>query len=246
MDRSLYVAMTGATQILRAQDAVSHNLANASTVGFRAELDAFQSLPVQGPGEATRINAVARGTGADPSQGSITSTGGPLDVAVQGSGWIAVQAPDGSEGYTRAGDLKLTAEGVLTDARGNPVLGNGGPISLPDSAQVRIGDDGTISTVPLGEGPATVAALDRLRLVNPDPAQLVQGADGLMHLAGGGSADPDPAVRVTAGALEGSNVNASSELVRMIALSRQYDMQIKSIKAAEDNASSASKLLQSN
>ena len=108
------------------------------------------------------------------------------------------------------------------------------------------GDDGTISTVPLGEGPATVAALDRLRLVNPDPTQLVQGGDGLMHLAGGGNADPDPGVRVTSGALENSNVNASSELVRMIALSRQYDMQIKSIKAAEDNASSASKLLQSN
>lgn len=246
MDHSLYVAMTGATQIMRAQEAVSHNLANASTVGFRAELTAFQSLPVQGPGQATRINAVAQGVGVDTTPGSITTTGRSLDVAVQGSGWIAVQAPDGSEGYTRAGDLQLTPDGLLTDANGHPVLGNGGPISLPPSAQLRIGEDGTISSVPIGEGPATVAALDRIRLVSPDPTQLVQGGDGLMHLAGGATAAPDPTVRVTAGALENSNVNASSELVKMIALSRQYDMQIKSIKAAEDNAASASKLLQSN
>jgi flagellar basal-body rod protein FlgF len=246
MDRSLYIAMTGATQILRAQEAVSHNLANASTVGFRSELTAFQSLPVQGPGEATRINAVAHGVGVDTTQGTVTSTGRTLDVAVQGDGWIAVQAPDGSEGYTRAGDLQLTADGLLTDANGNPVLGNGGPITLPPSVQLRVGNDGTISSVPLGEGPATVAALERIRLVNPDTTQLVQGGDGLMHMADGSNAPTDPNVRLTSGALENSNVNASSELVKMIALSRQYDMQIKSIKASEDNASSASKLLQSN
>lgn len=246
MDRSLYIAMTGATQIMRAQEAVSHNLANASTVGFRSELTAFQSLPVQGPGEATRINAVAHGVGVDTTQGTVTSTGRALDVAVQGNGWIAVQAPDGSEGYTRAGDLQLTADGLLTDSAGNPVLGNGGPITLPPSVQLRVGNDGTISSVPLGEGPATVAALERIRLVNPDPTQLVQGGDGLMHMADGSTATPDATVRLTSGALENSNVNASSELVKMIALSRQYDMQIKSIKAAEDNAASASKLLQSN
>lgn len=246
MDRSLYIAMTGATQILRAQEAVSHNLANASTVGFRSELTAFQSLPVQGPGEATRINAVAHGVGVDTTQGTVTNTGRTLDVAVQGDGWIAVQAPDGSEGYTRAGDLQLTADGLLTDANGNPVLGNGGPITLPPSVQLRVGNDGTISSVPLGEGPATVAALERIRLVNPDTTQLVQGGDGLMHMADGSTAPTDPTVRLTSGALENSNVNASSELVKMIALSRQYDMQIKSIKASEDNASSASKLLQSN
>lgn len=246
MDRSLYVAMTGATQIMRAQEAVSNNLANASTVGFKSELSAFQSLPVQGAGLPTRINAVAQGIGEDFAQGSSISTGRPLDVAVNGSGWIAVQAPDGSEGYTRAGDLQLTADGRLTDAAGNPVIGNSGPISLPDSAHITIGEDGTISTVPIGAAPTAAAALDRLRLVNPAASQLVQGADGLMHMANGGQAAVDAGVRVTSGALEGSNVNASTELVRMIALSRQYDMQIKSIKSAEDNAESATKLLQSN
>ena len=246
MDRSLYLAMTGATQIMRAQEAVSNNLANASTVGFKSELSAFQSLPVQGAGLPTRVNAVAVGIGQDPSQGSMTSTGRSLDVALNGPGWIAVQSPDGSEGYTRAGELQLTADGQLTDAKGNPVMGASGPISLGDSQDIKIGEDGTISAVSAGSAPNTVAALGQLKLVNPDPTQMTEGSDGLMHMNNGAQADIDPNVRVTGGALEASNVNASAELVKMIALSRQYDMQIKSIKGAEDNAAASTKLLQSN
>jgi flagellar basal-body rod protein FlgF len=244
MDRSVYVAMTGASQIMRAQDAVSHNLANATTVGFKSELTAFNSVPVVGDGLATRINAVAKGIGQDFSQGSMQQTGRSLDVAVRGNGWIAVQSPDGGEGYTRAGDLQLTQDGLLTDSRGNAVLGNGGPITVPDSAEISIGEDGTISTVPLGQGPSTVATVDRLRLVNPGNALLVQGGDGLMHMNDGSQAAPDPDVKVTSGALEGSNVNGSQELVRMISLSRQYEMQVKSLKTAEDDADASTKLLQ--
>jgi flagellar basal-body rod protein FlgF len=244
MDRSVYIAMTGATQTMRAQDAVSHNLANASTVGFKSELSAFQSVPVLGPGQATRINAVAEGVGEDQSQGVPLQTGRSLDIAVRGSGWIAVQAPDGTEGYTRAGDLQLTADGTLTDARGNPVMGNGGPINLPQSSQISIGNDGTISTVPLGQGPNTVAAVAQIKLVNPDATQLSKGNDGLLHLAGGGQADLDPTVRLNTGALEGSNVNPSSELVKMISLSRQYELQVRSIKTAEDDSDASTKLLQ--
>lgn len=244
MDRSVYVAMTGATQIMRAQDAVSHNLANASTVGFKSELNAFQSVPVLGQGLGTRINAVAQGIGQDVAQGTISTTGRSLDVSVQGSGWIAVQTPDGNEGYTRAGDLQLTADGGLTDSRGNQVLGNSGPINLPDAAQISIGNDGTVSTVPLGQGPDSVATVDRIRLVNPDPSQMQLGNDGLMHMNDGTQAPADADVRLSSGTLEGSNVNPSAELVKMISLSRQYDMQVKSIRTSEDNADSAKQLLQ--
>jgi flagellar basal-body rod protein FlgF len=246
MDRSVYVAMTGATQIMRAQDAVSHNLANATTVGFKSQLSAFTSIPVLGDGQASRINAVARGLGQDPSQGPLQSTGRSLDVAVRGDGWMAVQSPDGSEGYTRAGDLQLTSAGLLTDSRGNPVLGNGGPVNIPDSAKIKIGDDGTISTVPLGQGPETEAAVDRIRLVNPGNAQMIQGDDGLMHMADGSQAPADETVLLSSETLEGSNVNSSAELVHMISLSRQYEMQIKSIKTAEDDADSSIKLLSAN
>ena len=244
MDRSIYVAMTGATQTMRAQDAVSYNLANASTTAFKSELTAFQSVPVLGPGAATRINAVAEGIGQDQTQGAIQSTGRALDVAVNGPGWIAVQAADGSEAYTRAGDLKLGADGSLTDARGNPVMGSSGPISIPQSSSISIGKDGTISIVPMGQGPDTVAAVGQIKLVDPDPAQLHEGSDGLMHMDDGGSAQADPTVRLVSGALEGSNVNASTELATMISLSRQYELQVRSIKTAEDDADDSSKLLQ--
>jgi flagellar basal-body rod protein FlgF len=229
---------------MRAQDAVSHDLANASTVGFKSELSAFQSMPVLGAGAATRINAVAQGVGKDYSQGAIQQTGRPLDVAVQGPGWIAVQAADGSEAYTRAGNLQLGSDGSLTDGRGNPVMGSGGPINVPDSAQISVGNDGTISTVPMGESPNTIAAVGQIKLVNPDPTQLTEGTDGLMHLADGSQADADPSVTLAPGALEASNVNPSSELVKMISLSRQYEMQVRSIKTAEDDSDDSMKLLQ--
>lgn len=244
MDRSLYVAMTGATQIMRAQAEVSHNLANASTTGFKAELSAFRALPVLGEGLPTRINAVDRGTGYDFSPGTLTTTGRDLDVAVQGPGWIAVQSPDGSEGYTRAGNLQITPDGVLTDARGDPVLGDGGPISVPPASHISIGADGTVSVVPLGEGPDTMASIGRIRLVNPPVDQLQQGSDGLMHLQDGSDAPPDASVRLASGVLEGSNVDPSTALVKMIELSRQFDMQMQSIHTADQNAQAASQLLQ--
>ncbi|MGS0999709.1 flagellar basal-body rod protein FlgF [Rhodanobacter sp. UC4451_H18] len=244
MDRSLYVAMTGATQMMRAQSEVAHNLANADTVGFKAQLSAFQPLTVQGPGMATRINGVAHGLGVDLRPGSQMETGRELDVAVQGTGWIAVQGADGSEGYTRAGELRLTPDGLLTDARGNLVLGEGGPISVPQSSQMSIGADGTVSVVPMGQSPETIAAVGRIKLVNPPADELSLGSDGLMHLADGATAQADPAVGLKSGVLESSNVDPSQTLVQMIQLSRQYELQIRSIKSADENAQSASRLLQ--
>lgn len=244
MDRSMYVAMTGATQTMRAQAEVAHNLANADTVGFKAQMSAFQPLTVQGPGLATRVNGVAFGEGVDLRQGGQIDTGRTLDIAVQGNGWIAVQGADGTEGYTRAGDLRLTADGMLTDARGDLVLGDGGPISVPQSTQVSIGSDGTISAIPMGQTPNTVSAVGRIKLVNPPPGDLSMGTDGLMHLAGGATANADPAVSIKSGALESSNVNPSKMLVQMIELSRQYELQVRGLKGADENAQAATKLLQ--
>jgi len=244
MDHSLYVAMSGATQMMRAQAEVANNLANADTVGFKAQMSAFQPLPVQGPGLPTRINGVAQGMGMDLREGGQIATGRDMDVAVQGRGWIAVQAADGSEGYTRAGALQLTAEGLLTDTRGNPVLGDGGPITVPQSGHMNIGADGTISVVPAGQTPNTVAAVGRIKLVNPPQGALSMGSDGLMHMAGGGAAPVDPAVTLKSGTLESSNVNPSEMMVQMIQLSRQYELQIKAIKSADDNDQASSRLLQ--
>lgn len=244
MDRSLYVAMTGAGQTLAAQSSVAHNLANANTTGFKAEMAAFRSVAVLGPGQQTRINAVSQGLGADFSPGAEMATGRDLDVAVRGAGWIAVQAPDGSEAYTRAGDLTIDSEGVLTTSSGHPVLGDGGPITLPPYSKLDIGSDGSIALVPLGQGATTVSSAGTIKLVNPDPSSLERGPDGLMRTRDGSTPDTDASVKLAAGALEASNVNPSVSLVRMIELSRQFEMQMQGVKNADENAQAATRLLQ--
>ncbi len=244
MDRSLYVAMTGATQTMRAQTEVSHNLANASTAGFKASIAAFKSVPVLGDGMPTRINAVSQGLGSDFTPGLMMSTGRELDVAVQGSGWFAVQAPDGGEAYTRAGDLRIEESGLLTTANGHPVLGEAGPITVPPYAKLDIGSDGSVVVVPQGQSAATVAAVGKLKLVNPDVSTLEADGTNLMRLRDGGTADADPAVRVAGGMLESSNVNPSEMLVKMISLSRQFELQVQGIRNADQNAQAATRLLQ--
>ena len=243
MDRSLYVGMTGASQILQAQAVQAQNLANVSTAGFRADLYAFQATPIAGPGFATRVNAVAQNSGFSSATGALSQTGSPLDVAVRGDGWLAVQAKDGSEAYTRAGDMHLTPDGLLVTATGLPVLGDGGPISVPPSDNVIVGTDGTITVIPQGVGPKGAGPVGRLKLVNPPTAQLVKGPDGLMRLRDGTTAPSDSKVQVESGTLESSNVNAPRALVEMIELSRLFDMQTRLMNSTDQNEQAAQKLL---
>lgn len=243
MDRMLYVAMTGATETMRAQTVNNHNLANASTTGFRADLAAFQAREVTGAGFATRAYATMGSTGFDDRQGTMMSTGRALDVAVQGSGFIAVQGPDGREGYTRAGDLRIDASGQLLTGTGLPVLGDGGPIAVPPHSSVFIGGDGTVSIVPLGEGPETRAEVGRIKLVNPASGDLVRDADGLFRLRAGGDAPADAQVRLASGVLEGSNVNIADAMVNMIELARRFDLQVKAMRTAEENGAASARLL---
>src|ERR1700722_11695592 len=167
MDRLVYVAMSGAKESLRAQTANNYNLANSSTVGFRADLSAFQAQQVQGAGLPSRAYATSSSTGWDASGGTVQQTGRNLDVAVQGQGWIAVQGPEGTEAYTRAGDLRVDANGQLTTAAGYPVLSDSGPVSVPPYASISVGRDGSIAIVPLGQTPQTIAICARIKLVNP-------------------------------------------------------------------------------
>jgi len=246
MDRSLYVGMTGASQIMQAEAVISQNLANISTSGFRADLHAFSAVPVDGPGFPTRINAVANTSGFSNATGLISQTGASLDVAIKGDGWLAVQALDGKEAYTRAGDMHLTPEGNLVTATGLPVMGDGGPISIPPSDNVIIGADGTITSVPQGVGAKAAGAIGRLKLVNPPAAQLVKGPDGLVRTKDGLPAPADASVQIESGSLESSNVNAARALVEMIELSRLFDMQTKLMSSTDQNAASSQKLLAPN
>ena len=245
MDRFLYISMSGAKETLRAQTVNNHNLANASTTGFRADLSAFQSRAVAGSGFASRAYATNATTGWDPTQGALVSTGRDLDVAIQGPGWIAVQGPDGREAYTRAGDLRVDPSGLLMTGTGHTVLGDGGPLSVPPSSSVMVAADGTVSIVPLGQGPETTALVGRIKLVNPPAQSLVRGEDGLFRDAQGAEAPADAGVRLASGVLESSNVNTADAMVNMIELARHFDLQVKAMRTAEENAASAAKLLSS-
>lgn len=243
MDRSLFIAMTGASQTMTAQAANTHNLANASTTGFRADLSAFRAMPVFGPGAPTRVYAMAERPGIDFAPGTVTSTGRDLDIAVNGEGWIAVQAPDGSEAYTRAGDLRLSTGGLLVTGAGHPVLGNGGPISIPQAEQLEIGHDGTISIRPAGQSAATLAIVDRIKLVKPDLDKLIKGDDGMLRKADGQPTEADANVTVIGGSIESSNVNPVEAMVTMITLARQFEMQVKMMRTTEQNDESAAQIL---
>lgn len=243
MDRLLYLAMTGAKHTLQAQQHTSHNLANANTPGFRADLDAFMSAPVYGPGEPSRVYSQRVDVGADMTHGAVMTTGRDLDIAINGDGWIAVQAADGTEAYTRRGDLRINNAGLLETGTGELVLGNGGPVAIPPAEKLEIGSDGTVSIVPLGQDANVLAVLDRIRLVNPPPESLVKGEDGLFRTADGQPAAPDAAVQVTSGALEGSNVNTVDALVQMIDHARSFETYVKLFGAAKENDENAARLL---
>ena len=245
MDKLLYVAMSGAKETLRAQAANNHNLANASTTGFKADLSAFQSRAVTGPGYASRVYAQDNVVGWDSSVGSQQQTGNSLDVSVNGTGYIAVQDATGNEAYTRAGDLHVDPSGQLLTATGHPVLGDNGPISVPPYSSITVAKDGSISIVPLGSTAQTNAIVARIKLVNPPANTLQRGADALFHSTSTDPVEADAATTVTPGTLEASNVNIASAMVNMIELARQFDMQIKAVHSADENAQSATKLLQS-
>lgn len=243
MDRMLYIAMSGAKETAFAQTSNSHNLANANTTGFRAALDVFETRPVVGPVFDSRSYIVREGKGIDFTHGPLQSTGRELDVAIRGEGWIAVQAPDGTEAYTRAGDLRVDALGQLSTGTGLPVLGDAGPIALPPFESLLIGNDGTISIRPLGAETNALANVDRIKLVLPDNDDLYRGEDGLIRHVDGEPLEPDAAVTLVHSMLEASNVNTVESLVTMIELSRHFEMQVKMMKTAEENDSASASLL---
>src|SRR6478672_9560569 len=227
-DRALYIAMTGASANLQAQASVAQNLANADTVGFQATLDRTVAAPVTGPGLATRVATEHRTLGVSGTPGALQNTGGDLDVALHADRWLAVQAPDGSTAYTRAGSLQLTPNGLLTTASGLPVLGaDGAPLAIPPYQTLHVASDGTISIVPQGQPASTITEAGRLGVVQASTRQLVRGDDGLMRAAPGTTPAPSTGPSLTSGALEGSNVDATGMLVSMIQLARQFETQVR-------------------
>ena len=240
MDRVIYLAMAGAKATMQRQDVLAHNLANASTTGFRAEMMAFRAVPVLGNGASTRVYAIESTPGYNADPGPVAATGRNLDVAMKGQAWLAVQGRDGTEAYTRNGALDVDSAGLLVTRSGQTALGDGGPITVPANAQVLIGADGTVSATVAGGKPQGIG---RLKLVTPE-APLLRGEDGLFRGADG-DLPADATARLQDGALEGSNVSPVESMVAMIAAARQFEQQMKMLSTSQEREQSATKLLSS-
>lgn len=243
MDRFLYLAMSGAKETAYAQSINNNNLANANTTGFRQALAYAYTAPVRGPVYDSRDYVQVGNQVIDFCPGTLQSTGRDLDVAIQGEGFLVVQTEDGGEAYTRAGNLQVDPAGVLRNERGLAVLGDGGPITIPEYENLSIGTDGTITIQPAGATPNALAAIERLRLVNPDIQNLRRSDDGLIRAQDGQPAPPDAEVRVVSGMLETSNVNTVASLTRMIELSRAFETHIKMMETASNVEKNHNRLL---
>ncbi|WP_397535777.1 flagellar basal body rod protein FlgF [Roseateles sp.] len=238
MDRMIYLSMAGAKAAMQRQDVLANNLANVSTNGFRAELQAFRAVPVRGDGASTRAYSLETTIGYNANPGPIQPTGRNLDVAMQGNAWLAVQGLDGTEAYTRAGGLEVNAEGLLSLRNGLLALGDGGPINVPPNSELQIGSDGTISA----KGPTgRPTAIGRLKLVTPE-TPMARGTDGLFRAADG-DLPADATAKLQDGALESSNVSAVETMVSMIAAARQFEQQMKLLQIAQTQGQQSAKLL---
>ncbi len=243
MDRALYVGMTGAMQTMQAQTVNSQNLANASTTGFKAQLLQAQAVAVQGDGLDSRVNVRGADGGWDSSIGSIQQTGRDLDIALRDGSWLAVQSSDGTEAYTRRGDLQIDAYGQLVTGSGQAVLSDGGLMSIPPASSISIAGDGTVSVVPQGQGPEARAVVGRLKVVDATSSQLQRGVDGLMRASSGETLAATAGNSVISGALESSNVNLADTMVNMISLAREFELQTKVMKVTDENAQAATQIM---
>ena len=248
MDHAIYTAMGAASQTLDQQAVTASNLANASTPGFRAQLNALRAVPVEGWSLPTRTLVAASTPGADMSPGAMNYTERPLDVAVQQDGWLAVRTADGSEAYTRNGSMQISPTGILT-IQGNPVMGDGGPIAVPQGAELTIAADGSITALNAGDAPNATVQLGRLKLVKATGSELTRGDDGMFRLTANAQAQRgavlpnDATVQVMPGVLEGSNVKPVETMVDMIANARRFEMQMKVISNVDENEQKANQLL---
>ena len=245
MDRAIYTVMAGARQTMDAQAVHANNLANVSTTGFRKDfVDASSRYLTSDGAQGSRVTTTTVANETDFSAGALQETGRELDVAIEGKGFIAVIAKDGSEAYTRSGELHVNTLGQLITRAGLPVLGNGGPISIPPAEKIEIGSDGGISVRALGQSADTLSTVDRIKLVGGnEEVGMTKRADGLFESKSGDLLAPDPTVSVVSGNLEASNVNAVEAMTEVLALSRHFELQLKILSTVETNTESATRLL---
>ncbi|MEM7002536.1 MAG: flagellar basal body rod protein FlgF [Pseudomonadota bacterium] len=243
MDRLLYISAVGLRHIEQAQTAKANNLANVSTDGFRADFARAMASEPTDELYRSRVYGVYEGAGVDMQQGVLRETGDPTDVAINGDGLFAVVDASGREAYTRNGSFSVNNLGQLVNSQGQVVMGRGGPVALPPFETIMIGGDGSITVKPQGQGAEALVQIDRLKLVNPDPAQIYKGSNGLLYTRDGQPQDVADDVDIRAGFVESSNVNAIAELTDILALARRFELEVRLMNEAQTNDEAASQLL---
>lgn len=247
MDKMLFIAMNGAKHVALQQAATSNNLANVHTNGFKAEYVAFRALPVVGEGTPTRAFNVESTPGHDSSQGALHHTGNPQDFAVKGHGFFAVQDGEGNEAYTRDGGYIVDENGLMRTRSGRVILGDGGPLTVPENSRVEIGSDGTVTAVAIGQGVRQAQNIGRIKLVADETGRdFFKGTDGLFRRRDGTVPELDETRQLVMGAVEGSNVNPTEAMVQMISHARHFDLNVKLMQTADQNAQRANSIMSLN
>ncbi len=243
MDRLIFTALSGMSASMTRERVIASNMANAQTTGFRAETTQAAPVTIAGLPLEARAMTSADVAGANMKAGVVAQTGNPLDVALQGDAMLTVQAADGGEGYTRRGDLSIAVSGVLQNGDGLPVLGEGGPITLPPGGAVTITPDGSIMLSDPTKPDAPATRVDRLKLASFTGSRMAKGLDGLFHAVAGGVLPSDPDARLVPGAIEHSNVDATRVLVDMVEAQRLFDIRAKTIATARELDESGASLM---
>lgn len=243
MDRLIHTALSGMRASMDSQRVIASNMANANTLGFRAELLDQRPVTIEGQPNEARAMQVARVRGADMSSGQIIETGRNLDVAITTQALMAVQAEDGTEAYTRRGDLSVSSTGLLVNGEGRPVLGETGPITIPPVGIPAISPDGTITIADPTTPDQPPAEIGRIKMASWDGSPISKTLDGLFRVEGGGVLPTDETASLKTGALEQSNVKTTEVLVEMIEAQRLFAMRTKIVSTAKEIDESGSQLL---
>jgi flagellar basal-body rod protein FlgF len=252
MDRLAFNASAAIAESRTAQHMVNNELANVSTPGFKRSFEsAMQSVTAVGSGFASRIQPKSLNVDTIIMTAGIAliATGNDLDIAMNDKAVLGVSGPDGTLGFTRRGDLRVSSKGILETGNGHAVRGqSGGPITIPPGFKATINTDGSI----YAENPSTVGVaapvlIDRLLLRDADGVKLSRRTDGLFGIEGqpNGTDLPDSKalLSVNPKCLEGSNVNALSVMVRLMDLSRSFEMNVNVIKQSKDSDESGATMM---
>jgi flagellar basal-body rod protein FlgF len=227
MENALLVGLSRQMVLERQMDVVANNVANVNTNGFKADKSLFQEYLRTGAHEDNFVGndravsyVLDRGTFKDFTQGPTEQTKNPLDLAIDGGGFLVVQTKAG-ERYTRDGGLQINNQGQLVTAAGDPVIGNSGPIVFqPTDHDVSIAADGNITVL---EGLNRIDSVrGKLRVVSFADAQKLLKDGSNLYSAGTAAAQPDTASKIRQGFVEKSNVNSVTEMSRMIEVTRTY------------------------